>query len=130
MASTIPTRPAAGDYSPLTAAGTGTRGEQDERSPRSLRTGIAAVLTIAGVTLALLLPALFNGYPILFSDTADYMLRSQSLLASPIRAPGYALWIRLTAAGTTLWLPVVAQSLFLATLVVRTLRQFGRPDAR
>jgi hypothetical protein len=91
---------------------------------------VAATLTILGVTLALLLPALFNGYPILFSDTADYLLRSQSLLPSPIRAPGYALWIRLTSGGATLWLPVVAQALFLATLVVRTLRLFGRPTAR
>ncbi|HET9004464.1 MAG TPA: hypothetical protein VFN39_10740, partial [Gemmatimonadaceae bacterium] len=89
-----------------------------------------ATLTILGVTLALLLPALFNGYPILFSDTADYLLRSRSLVASPIRAPGYALWIRLTSGGATLWLPIVAQSLFLATLVVRTLRVFGRPTAR
>jgi len=91
---------------------------------------IAAALTIIGVTLALLLPALFNGYPILFSDTADYLLRSQTLLPSPIRAPGYALWIRLTSGGATLWLPVVAQSLFLAALIWRTLRLFGRPTAR
>jgi hypothetical protein len=91
---------------------------------------IAATLTIVGVTLALLLPALFNGYPILFSDTADYLLRSRSLLASPIRAPGYALWIRLTSGGATLWLPILAQSLFLATLIVRALRRFGRPTAR
>ena len=89
-----------------------------------------ATLTIVGVTLALLLPALFNGYPILFSDTADYLLRSQSLIPSPIRAPGYALWIRLTSGGATLWLPVIAQALFLATLIARTLRLFGRPDAR
>lgn len=91
---------------------------------------IAATLSVLGVTVALLLPALFNGYPILFSDTADYLLRSQSLMASPIRAPGYALWIRLTSGGATLWLPIVAQSLFLATLVVRTIRLFGRPTIR
>jgi len=89
-----------------------------------------ATLTILGVTLALLLPALFNGYPILFSDTADYLLRSQSMMPSPIRAPGYALWIRLTSGGATLWLPVVAQALFLALLIARTLRLFGRPGAR
>ena len=89
-----------------------------------------ATLTIVGVTLALLLPAFFNGYPILFSDTADYLLRSQSLVPSPIRAPGYALWIRLTSGGATLWLPVVAQALFLGVLIARTLRRFGRPDAR
>ena len=130
MASPAPARPATGDFTPLTAGGIGSRSAPEATLRRRPRSIIASTLTILGVTLALLLPALFNGYPILFSDTADYLLRSQSLVASPIRAPGYALWIRLTSGGATLWLPIVAQSVFLATLIVRTLRHFGRPTAR
>ena len=130
MASPAPTRPATGGFTPLTAGASGRRSASETRPRAPRRSAGAATLTILGVTLALLLPALYNGYPILFSDTADYLLRSRSLVASPIRAPGYALWIRLTSSGATLWLPIVAQSLFLATLIVRTLRVFGRPTAR
>jgi len=127
MASRAPSRPDTADFNRL-APGEAGRGIALGPSPRAHRGSvIAAVLTVAGVTLALLLPALFNRYPILFSDTADYLLRSRSLVASPIRAPGYALWIRLTSGASTLWLPVIAQSLFLAILIVRTLRLFGRP---
>jgi hypothetical protein len=88
---------------------------------------LAAAATIVVFTLLLLVPALFNGYPILFSDTADYLLRSETLLPSPIRAPGYAFWLRLTSGGATLWLPIIAQSLMLAALVWQTVRVFGRP---
>lgn len=130
MASPAPIRPSTADFISFSGRESAGRVAPGE-APRAQRTPfIAAVLTIFGVTLALLLPALFNRYPILFPDTADYLLRSRSLVASPIRAPGYALWIRLTSAGATLWLPIVAQSLFLATLIVRTLRQFGPPTAR
>ena len=88
---------------------------------------LAPAATVVGLALLLLLPALYNGYPVLFADTADYLLRSQSLAPSPIRASGYSVWIRLTGGGLTLWLPVVAQSLLLAALIWRTLRLFGNP---
>jgi len=88
---------------------------------------ISGAAAIIGITIALLLPALFNGYPILFPDTADYLLRAETLVPSPIRAPGYAVWMRLAIAGGNLWVPVVAQSLLLAALVWRTLRIFARP---
>lgn len=94
---------------------------------RGVRDGLLAV---AGLTLLLLLPAIFNGYPVVFPDTAEYILRATTLTPSPIRAPGYGVWIRATSLGLSLWLPVVAQSLLLAALVWRTLVALGRPTLR
>src|SRR4051812_16429872 len=83
------------------------------------------LLAVAGIAIVLLLPALFNGYPGLFPDTAEYILRARTLPPSPIRAPGYGVWLWATSAGTSLWLPVVAQSALLAALVWRTLLALG-----
>ncbi|MFL5562123.1 MAG: hypothetical protein ACJ79K_11660 [Gemmatimonadaceae bacterium] len=128
MAAPARTRPVSDSFNPLTPGVAGLHDVSSGRTDRSprLRPAIASLATIAGLTMLLLLPAFFNGYPILFSDTADYLLRSETLLPSPIRAPGYAFWIRFTSAGSTLWLPVVAQAFFLAALLWQTLRAFGR----
>lgn len=116
-------------FTPLTPGVTGVAGAPPPASipPRERARTVLAAATIVAFTVVLLLPALFNGYPILFSDTADYLLRSETLLPSPIRAPGYAFWLRFASAGATLWLPIIAQSLMLAALVWQTVRVFGRP---
>jgi hypothetical protein len=115
----VPLTPGVTGMNVSTASG---RTSRDQRLTR-----LAGLATIVALTVLLLLPALFNGYPILFPDTADYLLRSQTLIPSPLRALGYALWLRLAGGGTSLWLPVIAQSLLLAALVWRTVRIFGRP---
>lgn len=118
-------------FSLLTPGVTGARPSRgsERRSSRPSTEALTTAATIFALTVVLLLPALYNGYPILFPDTADYLLRSETLLPSPIRAPGYALWIRITSAGQTLWLPVIAQSLLAAAIVWRSARVFGRPRA-
>jgi hypothetical protein len=116
-------------YTPLTpgASGADAALATDGRpSPQNGRI-LATVAMSVAIAMVLLLPAIFNGYPILFSDTADYLLRSETLLPSPIRAPGYAFWLRFTSGGTGLWLPVVAQALMLSALAWQVVRVVGRP---
>lgn len=130
MAAPPATRPHADSLTPWAPGENAIESSAHGASGRSAARAFApAGLTIVALTVLLLLPALFNGYPVLFADTADYLLRSRTLAPSPIRAPGYAVWIRLTSAGLTLWLPVIAQSALLAALIWRTLRAFGRPTA-
>ena len=59
----------------------------------------------------LLWPALYNGYPTIFSDTGGYLLTGKYFLAQPpFRAPGYALFTRLTSLGISGWFTVVVQA--------------------
>jgi len=68
----------------------------------------------------LLWPALYNGYPTIFSDTGGYLLTGKFFLAlPPFRAPGYALFTRLASVGISGWFTVVVQ----AAMVVYVLYQ-------
>jgi hypothetical protein len=53
--------------------------------------------------------AIFNGYPIFFYDTGEYLVDSFSLIQSPYRSIIYSLFIRLASWGITPWLIVLAQ---------------------
>lgn len=54
--------------------------------------------------------ALFNGYPVFFFDSVDYMWDSLTLHPLPYHPITYAAFIRLVSFGTNPWLVVVAQS--------------------
>jgi hypothetical protein len=82
------------------------------------RRKIAWVLAIA---LALLLPAIWNRYPLLYSDSGEYLLSAMNKRPPRVRTVGYGLWMWSTGGTLTLWGPVVAQSLLLGALLVRTL---------
>jgi hypothetical protein len=74
-------------------------------------------LIVAVMALALLLPAFWNGYPFVFSDTGEYLARSRALEVPSYRTIGYSLWIAAMGPNTTLWATVAAQSLLLAALM-------------
>lgn len=60
---------------------------------------------------ALLWPALYNGYPTIFSDTGGYLLTGKYFLAlPPYRAPGYALFTRLSSLGISGWFTIAVQA--------------------
>ena len=61
---------------------------------------------------ALISIAIYNGYPTVFSDTGGYLLTGKFFLAlPPFRAPGYALFTKITSAGITAWFTVATQSI-------------------
>lgn len=82
------------------------------------------LLALVAVTAALLLPAIYNGFPLVFSDTGEYLMWAVTLQVPAYRTIGYSLWIAIMGRGTTIWVPVVVQSALLAAmllLLVRTL---------
>ena len=74
---------------------------QQHRSSQPLVLGIAVYL--------LLWIAIFNGYPIVYFDTGEYLFNSFTLARSPYRSIIYSLFIRLASWGMTPWLIVLAQ---------------------
>lgn len=76
--------------------------------------------------LLLIVAALYNGYPLVYSDTSTY-LSSGFELETPIDRPiTYGLFLRLTSLnGISLWLTVFFQSLLLVFLIKRLLTVLG-----
>jgi len=76
---------------------------------------------VVAIAIVLLLPAIWNRYPLLYSDTGEYLLSALSKRPPRVRTVGYGLWIWATGGTLTLWAPIVAQGLLLAALLVRTI---------
>ena len=73
-------------------------------------------------TLVLCAPSLYNGYPLLFSDSGSYIF-SAFTLEPPISRPiGYGLFIMVFSARLTLWSVVYFQSLIISVLMWESLR--------
>lgn len=89
----------------------------------ALRTRIAPeVALVAAIVIVLLLPAFWNGYPFLFSDTGEYLAHADVLGVPQHRTVGYSAWIRLMGFRTTLWATVAAQAVLVGWLIVATAR--------
>ena len=73
-----------------------------QRPLQFLALGIAAYV--------LLWVAIFNGYPVVYSDTGEYLLDSFTIEPPAYRTIIYSLFIRLVSFGMTPWLVVLAQS--------------------
>ncbi|MBK6754425.1 MAG: hypothetical protein IPH53_00870 [Flavobacteriales bacterium] len=66
----------------------------------------------------LLLPALFNGYPLVYSDTGTYLSSGFQLGVPADRPIAYGLFCRIASLnGRTLWGPIVVQALLTAVLL-------------
>ena len=88
--------------------------EKQEFRVRRLLVGIVAIC-------GLLWPALYNGYPTVFSDTGGYLLTGKFFVAlAPFRAPGYAIFTRLTSLGISAWFTVVAQAAMVVYVLYET----------
>ena len=87
--------------------------------PRSLASpgsGMAAVAILGGGPL-LLWPALLNGYPILFSDSAAFLSQTLDRFAAFDKPIVYGPFLHLFHWGVTLWGPALAQALILSHLL-------------
>jgi hypothetical protein len=79
------------------------------------------ITILAGAAL-LMVPAVYNGYPLTFWDTRAYVEHSGTLWPRPDRLIGYSLWLRALGWGLTLWPAAIAQCAVVAWLVWRVLR--------
>ncbi len=75
-------------------------------------------------SLIFLIPSIWNGYPLVFSDTGSYIYSAFSLKVPLDRPIGYGYFIRLFSLGASLWFVVYAQAFFTVYLVWKTLRVF------
>jgi hypothetical protein len=81
-------------------------------------------LAILVSALTLLWPALWNGWPLIFSDTTDYLwVWTRPEWFRPIRPPAYGWLIGPLHQASTLWPVIVAQALLTAWLIRLVLRR-------
>lgn len=80
---------------------------------------LLTMLIIAG-------PALYNRYPLVYSDTGSYIGNAADLIPTFTRPIGYSLFIRLITWQISLWTVVFAQSLLISFLTFRVLKLFIR----
>lgn len=87
---------------------------------------VANALATVVSTVALLWVAIWNGYPLVYSDTSTY-LSSGFVLDTPIDRPiTYGIFLRLFSLnGVTMWTAVLVQALLLAVVLHRLLKEVG-----
>ncbi len=89
---------------------------------------IELVLTAGAVlaaTVILAAPAIYNGFPLVFADTIDYLAAALKFSPPYYRQFGYGIFIAMTSLkGTSLWLVVLAQSFILSALIFSVVRRF------
>lgn len=83
---------------------------------------------LAGAALLMSWPALYNGFPLIFSDTGTYISQAMELHLGWDRPPFYSFLILTLGWGRTLWPPVIAQCL-VASWLIRTIQQMVEPDS-
>jgi 4-amino-4-deoxy-L-arabinose transferase-like glycosyltransferase len=70
----------------------------------------------------LLVPALYNGFPLVTSDSGGYISNSQTLYLPIDRPVAYSLLIRICSLGISLWGVVFTQALLLSGLLLFIIR--------
>ncbi|MGE5547043.1 MAG: hypothetical protein ACM33T_09105 [Solirubrobacterales bacterium] len=74
-------------------------------------------LLVLGVALLLMAPALWNGYPLIYFDSEDYVEMSFTWTPIVYRIMGYATFVSLAKPFGTLWAVVWIQALMMAWLL-------------
>ena len=81
---------------------------------------LASLLGLAG--LALLWPALWNRFPLIFSDSGTYISQAMELHLGWDRPPFYSFFLLATDWGVSLWPPVLVQAALAVWLIARSIR--------
>lgn len=83
---------------------------------RRQRIAVAAIEVVAATAL-LMVPALANGYPLVFPDTGTYLRQALELYGAPDRPPYYSLLILPLHMRLSLWPVAVGQALAAAVVL-------------
>ncbi|HEX4157826.1 MAG TPA: hypothetical protein VHY79_05065 [Rhizomicrobium sp.] len=70
----------------------------------------------------LLVPAFWNGFPLIYYDTGAYVLEGLGGVFLVERSPVYSLFLRFAGAGGSLWLIVLIQSAIVSFAITETTR--------
>jgi hypothetical protein len=91
-------------------------GQRQNRRP-------AHFASMAAFFAALLLPAFWNGFPFLFTDSGTYLLSAVRVSLPDDRPVFYSIFLLLTHLSISPWLSIVAQSLIVAVMVQIAMRR-------
>lgn len=75
----------------------------------------------------LLIPAFYNGFPLVTSDSGAYIENAFKLYMPNDRSPGYSFFLRVSSLGISLWFTVVVQAIITGHLMDVVLRHFLGP---
>src|SRR5437867_6633745 len=81
-------------------------------------------LYLCGVSFMLMWPSLWNGYPLVFSDTGAYISSAFTLKVPFDRPIGYGYFTRLFSGGLSLWLVIFTQAFLVSSLLWKLLGIF------
>lgn len=87
-----------------------------------LGTRTAAILPVVVATFALLLAALFNGYPFVLADSTAYIEQAAYPHFAPQYTPFYGIFLRIASLRMSLWWAAMVQCALLAGLLVPFIR--------
>ncbi len=93
--------------------------------PVSVRSRLVPLLTLLLATLLLLGAGLYNGFPLVTSDSGTYINSAIHFDVPNDRPIVYGLFIRATGLRFSLWLVVLAQALLLAGMLLRCVAVFA-----
>lgn len=93
--------------------------------PDTVRHRLVPLLTLLLATLLLLSAGLYNGFPLVTSDSGTYINSAIHFEVPNDRPIVYSLFIRATGLKFSLWLVVMAQALLLAWLLLRCVAVFA-----
>ena len=96
----------------------------DAAIPNIQRSALVWIVTSAVMVLALLTPALWNGFPIIFPDTGGYLERPLDGTLELGRSALFGLYLYI-GIPTAFWANTIAQAALTAWLIVLTLRAQG-----
>jgi hypothetical protein len=83
---------------------------------------VAEAVAIALAAPLLLIPALWNGFPLTFYDTGAYLHQGLADRFIVERSPVYSFFLRFAGAGHSLWWIVILQAAMTAFVMVQTAR--------
>lgn len=85
----------------------------------------SSLLWLLLASLVLLHAGLYNGFPLVTSDTGTYLNSALHLTVADDRPITYSLFVRAAGLGFSLWLVVFFQCLLLGGLLLRCIREFA-----
>ncbi len=89
----------------------------------ALKTGLAVLIG----AMILIWPALFNGYPILYSDSSAFLLQSIAEIKAWDKPLVYGPWLSILHLRETLWLPCLGQALIVSYVLWMLRAALTRP---
>ena len=99
-------------------------------APRTGSQGwVTSLIMVVALSVALLLPALWNGFPLLYFDTVDYVSMGFTWKLPIYRTAGYGFIALAGWAMQTVWATLVLQSLFMAYVLFESWRLLA-PELR